>query len=158
MHLPNALWAYRESPKSATCFSSISLVYGTEVVSPAEIMTPSLKVMQMREKEKEGEVFAAERFKDLEELDEKREEAQERSRRYKQKMTETYGRMTKERVFAEGQLVLKVADYVRRGLAGPSKFAPKWEEPLVIREAHQSGYYRLTQMDGRDLMDPINGK
>ena len=29
---------------------------------------------------------------------------------------------------------------------------------LVIREAHQSGYYRLTQMDDRDLMDPINGK
>ena len=31
-------------------------------MSPAKIMTPSLRVMQMREKEKEGEVFAAERF------------------------------------------------------------------------------------------------
>ena len=58
-------------------------------------------------------------------------------------MTEAYGRMTKERVFAEGQLMLKVVDYVRRGIAGPSKFAPKWEGPLVIREAHPSGYYRL---------------
>ena len=105
--------------------SPFSLVYGTEVVSPAEIMTPSLRVMQMQEKEKEGEVFAAERFENLEEFDEKREEAQERSRRYRQKMIEAYGRMTKERVFAEGQLVLKVADYVRRGLTGPSKFAPK---------------------------------
>ena len=28
----------------------------------------------------------------------------------------------------------------------------------MIRETHQSGYYCLTQMDGRDLMDPINGK
>ena len=59
--------------------------------------------------------------------------------------------------------MLKVADYVRRGLVGPSKFAPskfapKWEGPLVIREAHQSGYYHLTQMDGRNLMDPISGK
>ena len=79
----------------------------------------------MREKEKEGEVFVAERFEDLKELDEKREKAQERSRRYRQKMTEAYGRMTKEKVFVEGQLVLKVADYVRRGLARPSKFAPK---------------------------------
>ena len=67
----------------------------------------------------------AERFEDLEELDEKREKAQERNRRYRQKMTENYGRMTKERVLAEGQLVLKVANYVRRGLVGPSKFAPK---------------------------------
>ena len=68
------------------------------------------------------------------------------------------GMITKERVFVKGQLVLKVADYIKRGMAGPSKFAPKWDGPLTIREAHQSGYYCLTQMDGRDLMDPINGK
>ena len=73
-------------------------------------------------------------------------------------MTEAYGRMTKERVFMKGQLVLKVADYVRRGLVGPSKFAPKWKGPLMIRETHPSRYYRLAQMDGKDLMDPINGK
>ena len=76
-------------------------------------MTPSLRVMQMQEKEKEGEFFAVERCEDLEGLDEKREKAQERSHRYRQKMTETYGRMTKERVFVEGQLVLKVADSIR---------------------------------------------
>ena len=51
-------------------------------------------------------------------------------------MTEAYGRMTRDRVFAEGQLVLKVVDYVKRGMAGPSKFVPKWEGPFVIREAH----------------------
>ena len=102
MHLPDALWANRKSPKSATGFSPFSLVYGTEVVSLAKIMTPSLKVMQMWEKEKEGEIFVAERFEDLEELDEKRVEAQERSRRYRQKITKAYSRMTKERVFAEG--------------------------------------------------------
>ena len=47
VHLPDALWAYRNLPKSATSFSPFSLVYGTEVVSPAEIITPSLRVMQM---------------------------------------------------------------------------------------------------------------
>ena len=127
MHLPNALWAYRNSPKSATGFSPFSLVYGTEVVSPIKIITPSLRVMQMQEKEKEKEVFAAVRCEYLEGLDEKKEKAQEHSRRYRQQMTEAYSRMTKEKVFAEGQLVLKVADYVRRRMAGPSKFAPKWE-------------------------------
>ena len=54
MHLPDALWAYRNSPNSATGFSPFSLVYGTEEVSPVEIITPSLQ-----EKEKEEEVFAA---------------------------------------------------------------------------------------------------
>ena len=38
----------------------------------------------------------------------------------------------------KGQLVLKVADYVRRGMVGPFKFAPKWGGPFVIREAYQS--------------------
>ena len=142
-HLLDALWAYRKSPKFATGFSQFSLVYGTEVVNPAKVMTPSLRVMQMQEKEKEGEAFTVKRCENLEGLDERREEAQKRSHRYRQKMTEAYGRMTKERVFVEGQLVLKVADYVRRDMARPSKFAPKWEGPLVIRETHPSGYYRL---------------
>ena len=75
VHLPDALWAYINSPKSATSFSPFSLVYGTEVVSPAEIITPSLRVMQMQEKEKEEEVFVVERCEDLEGLDEKREKA-----------------------------------------------------------------------------------
>ena len=52
-------------------------------------MIPSLRVMQTRrkEKEKENEVFMVERCKDLEGLDEKREEGQEHSRGYKQRMT-----------------------------------------------------------------------
>ena len=139
MHLPDAFWAYRNSPKSATEFSPFSLIYGTEVMSSVEVMTLSLRVMQMREKKKEKEVFVAKRYEDLEGLDERREKAQERSRRYRQRMIEACGRMTKERVFVEGQLVLKVADYVGRGMAGPSKFAPKWEGPFVVREAHPSG-------------------
>ena len=52
MHLLNVFWTYRKSPKSATSFSPFSLVYETKVVSPTEIMTLSLKVMQMREKKK----------------------------------------------------------------------------------------------------------
>ena len=52
-------------------------------MSPAEVMTPSLRVMQMQKKEKEKEVFVAERCEDLEGLDERREKAQERSHRYR---------------------------------------------------------------------------
>ena len=95
MHLLDTLWAYRSLPKFATGFSPFSLVYETEVMSPAEVMMPSLRVMQARKKEKKKGVFTAERCKDLEGLDEKREKAQKRSRRYRQKMTEAYARTTK---------------------------------------------------------------
>ena len=46
MHLPDALWAYQSSPESAMRFSLVSLVYEMEVMSPVEVMTPSLRVMQ----------------------------------------------------------------------------------------------------------------
>ena len=45
MHLPNAFWAYRNLSKLATWFSPFSLVYRTEIMSPSEVMTPSLKVI-----------------------------------------------------------------------------------------------------------------
>ena len=57
------------------------------MVSLVEEMIPFLRVMQTRKKEKENEVFTVERCKDLEGLDEKRGEALECSRRYKQRMT-----------------------------------------------------------------------
>ena len=110
----------------------------------------------MQKKEKEKEVFMAERCEDLEGLDERKEEAQECSRRYRQKITEAYGKTIKERIFTEGQLVLRTIDHVRRGLVGLSKFSPKWERAFVVREANASGHYRLAQMDRRDLVDPIN--
>ena len=121
-------------------------------------MIPSLRVMQAQKKEKEKEVFVAERCEDLEGLDKKRKEAQKCGHKHKQKMIETYGGMTKERVFVEGELVLKTTDHVRRSMARPSKFSPKWKRPFVVREAHASGYYRLDQMNGKDLVDPIIGK
>ena len=100
-HLTSTLQAYRNSPKPTTGFTSFSLVYETEVMNPTEVMTPSLKVMQVQKKEKEKEVFAVERCEDLEGLDEKMEEAQESSRKYKKRMTEAYGMMTRESVFSK---------------------------------------------------------
>ena len=59
MHLPDTIWAYQSLPKSTTGFSPFSLVYETEVMSPAEVMTPSLRVLQAQKKEKEKGVFTA---------------------------------------------------------------------------------------------------
>ena len=69
-----------------------------------------------------------------------------------------YGQIVHPRALTKGQLVLKVAKHVRKNVPGPSKFAPKWEGPYIIRQAHDSGYYYLTKEDGTILTDPINGK
>jgi hypothetical protein len=55
-------------------------------------------------------------------------------------------------------MVLRAVDHVRRGLPSPSKSAPNWEGPYLIRETYDSGYYKLATADGTTLADPINGK
>uniref|UniRef100_A0A2N9HSJ2 Integrase catalytic domain-containing protein n=1 Tax=Fagus sylvatica TaxID=28930 RepID=A0A2N9HSJ2_FAGSY len=83
---------------------------------------------------------------------------QVRSLRYHQKLADAYEKTLQTRIFAKGQMVLKTVDHVRRGLPSPSKFAPNWEGPYLIREAYDSGYYKLSTADGTTLVDPINGK
>ena len=73
-------------------------------------------------------------------------------------MTKAYAQAVHPRVFTEGQLVLRMAEHVRRNLPGPSKFTPKWEGPYIINVAHESGYYYLAKEDGTVLTEPINGK
>ena len=73
-------------------------------------------------------------------------------------MAKTYARTVHPRAFIEGQLVLRTTKHVKMNLPGPSKFAPKWEGPYIIREAHDSSYYYLMKEDGSFLTDPINGK
>uniref|UniRef100_A0A2N9JB12 RNA-directed DNA polymerase n=1 Tax=Fagus sylvatica TaxID=28930 RepID=A0A2N9JB12_FAGSY len=111
-----------------------------------------------QELEADVEMCAEARVADLESLDEARELALARSLRYHQKLANAYGKTVHTRIFSQGQMVLKTADHVRRGLPSPSKFTPNWEGPYVIREAHDSGYYRLSKADGTILADPINGK
>uniref|UniRef100_A0A2N9IFC4 Integrase catalytic domain-containing protein n=1 Tax=Fagus sylvatica TaxID=28930 RepID=A0A2N9IFC4_FAGSY len=157
-HLADVLWAYRGSPKTATGFTPFSLVYGTDVISPPELLVPSPRIIQGTELEADVEMCAEARVADLESLDEARELALARSLRYHQRLASAYGKTVHIRIFSQGQMVLKTADHVRRGLPSPSKFTPNWEGPYVIREAHDSGYYRLSKADGTILADPINGK
>ena len=73
-------------------------------------------------------------------------------------MANAYNKVMKARTFVNGQMVLKVANHVRRNLSTPSKFAPNWVGPYLVREANESGYYRVTTTDGEVLTEPVNGK
>uniref|UniRef100_A0A2N9HZY5 Uncharacterized protein n=1 Tax=Fagus sylvatica TaxID=28930 RepID=A0A2N9HZY5_FAGSY len=157
-HLADVLWAYRSSPKTAIGFTPFSLVYGTDTISPTELVMPSPRVMQGSELEVDANMCAEARMADLEGLGEARDLAKAKSQRNYQKMANVYSKALRVRIFAEGQMVLKAAEFVRRNLPSPSKFSPNWDGPYIIREAHGSGYYRLSKSDGTTLADPINGK
>ena len=157
-HLVDVLWAYWSSSKTATGFTLFSLVYGTDTISPTELVVPSPRVMQGSELEVEANMCAEVRTTDLEGLDEVRDLAKVRSQRNYQKMANVYSKALRVQIFVEEQMILKAAEFVRRNLPSPSKFSPNWDGPYIIREAYGSDYYRLSKFDGTTLADPINGK
>ena len=134
------------------------MVYGTEAIAPVEITIPTPHVIQETENDVDTSMCEELRTCDLEALEEARNQALEKTRRYHLKMVGAYGKIVKERIFATGQLVLKAADYVRKGLPSPFKFVSNWKGPYVIHEAHATGYYKLAKADRTVLMDPVNGK
>ena len=157
-HLADVLWACRSSIKTATRFLPFSLIYGTEVISPVELVIPTPRVVLEDSQEETEDANNKRRLADLERVEEERELAKKRSQRYQQRITRAYAQVVRPRTFTEGQLVLRMAEHVMRNLPGPSKFAPKWEGPYIIRTAYESGYYYLTKEDGIVLIEPINGK
>ena len=71
-HLLETLWAYRSSTKTATSFSPFSLVYGTEAISPIELLVPTPRVIHGQEIEMSAVTCAECRVPDFETLEEVR--------------------------------------------------------------------------------------
>ncbi|XP_062021384.1 uncharacterized protein LOC133737941 [Rosa rugosa] len=157
-HLPDALWAYRTSPRTATGFSPYSLVYGSEAISPVELAVPTARVLTVNDTEWDAKSCSDWRLIDLEAADEQRQQAEEKMAAYHKRVTQAYNRTVKKRNFKEGDLVLRMVDWVRKQVSGPSKFAPQWEGPFIIKESHSSGYYVLASIIDGIPTSPINGK
>ena len=104
-------------------------------------MVPTARTLQGQELETDVNMCAETRMVDLETMDETRDITRERVRRYRQQMSSMYKQNVHERIFVEGQLILRVA-----------------EGPYIMKEAHGSGYYRLCSMDEFVITEPINGK
>ena len=157
-HLTDVLWACRSSLKIATGFSPFFLIYGTEAISLIELVIPTPRVVLEGIQDDTDSINIEGRLADLEGLEEEREVARRRSQRYQQRMAKAYGQIELPRTFIEGQLVLRATEHVRKNALRPSKFAPKWEGPYIIRETHDNGYYYLVKEDETALVDPINRK
>ena len=87
---------------------------------------------QGSELEEDANICGEARMADLEGLDEARELAKVRSQRNYQKMVNVYSKALRVRVFVEGQMVLKAAEFVRRSLPSPSKFSPNGDGPYIV--------------------------
>uniref|UniRef100_A0A2N9ERH4 Uncharacterized protein n=1 Tax=Fagus sylvatica TaxID=28930 RepID=A0A2N9ERH4_FAGSY len=88
-------------------------------------------------------------------IDEVREQAMGRMKRYQEKMTRHHNAKVKARRFEIGDLVLrKVTPATKDPTQG--KLGPNWEGPYRVIEIHRRGTYHLENMDGGRLPHPWN--
>ncbi|KAL0299016.1 UNVERIFIED_CONTAM: hypothetical protein Sradi_6561400 [Sesamum radiatum] len=149
-----ALWAYRTTVRTPTQATPYALVYGVEAVLPLEQQIPSLRIaIQEGLTEEEN---AQIRLEELEALDEKRLEAQQRLEFTK---PDCLGRSIKSAsAFFSGWRFSSCSErpIITTHRTG-NKFLPKWDGPYVVKEAYTNGAYKLVAEDGLRI-GPINGK
>ena len=69
-------------------------------------------------------------------------------------MMRAYNKKVRPREFHEGDLVLKKILPLQKDFRG--KWMPNWEGPYVVKEAFSGGALILSEMDGKNLPNPVN--
>ena len=122
-YLPEVLWAYRTTRKSATQETPFALAFSTEAVAPVEIGLKSLRI-ELASLEQNEEALRL----NLDLLDEKREQVLQCTEDYQRKTTRYYDQKVKPRSYRPGDLVLKKLLPARKNPTH-GKLGPNWEGP-----------------------------
>ena len=131
-YLPEVLWAYRTTQKSATRETPFALAFGTEAVAPVEVGIKSPRI-EFSSMEHNDETLRL----NLELLDEKHEQVLRRTKEYQRKTARYYNQKVKPRSYMPGDLVLKKLLPARKNPAH-GKLGPNWEGPYIISRVRSS--------------------
>ena len=144
-YLPEVLWGYRTTLKSATQETPLSLAFGIEAVAPIEVGVRSSRI-EFTSTEHNEEALRL----NLDLLEEKREQVLKFDEDYHRKTTRYYGRRVKPRSYKPGDLVLKKLMLARKDPTH-GKLGPNWEGPYIISRVVRSGNYELQTEEGKTL-------
>ena len=144
-YLPDVLWAYRSTHKSATQETPVALAFGTEAVAPVEIglKSPRIELASVEHNEEALHL-------NLDLLDEKRKQVLKRIEDYQRKMARYYDRKVKPRSYKPGNLVLKKLLSTRKDPTR-GKLGPNWEGPYIVSRVVRPGNYEL-QTEERKIL------
>ncbi|XP_075077088.1 uncharacterized protein LOC142163843 [Nicotiana tabacum] len=126
-----------------------------KIVLPLEQQIPSLRITIQ-----EGLTFeenAQLRLAELEALDEKRLEAQQKLECYQAGLARAFNKKVRPRSFQVGDLVPAVRRPIILNKRIGDKFTSKWDGPYVVKEAYSSGAYKIIDKNGLRV-GPINEK
>ena len=149
-----ALWENRITSKRATGKSPYELVYGRAAVFPLKLALPVARFMQENQEEPDDMIR---RINQLVELEQTRNQVNERLIEYQEKMKDIFDRHAKDRNFQVGDLVLRWD--VRRAEKGKhATFDPLWFGPFKIVNLGRNNTFMLENLQGDMLDAPVNGK
>ena len=151
-YLPEVLWAYRTTQKSATRETPFALAFGTEAVAPVEVGIKSPRI-ELALVEHNDEALRL----NLELLDEKHEQVLRRTEDYQRKTARYYNKKVKPMSYMPGDLVLKKLLPARKNLAH-GKLGPNWEGPYIISRVVRPGNYELQTEEGKVLQHTWNAE
>ncbi|XP_074299136.1 uncharacterized protein LOC141630170 [Silene latifolia] len=97
------------------------------------------------------------RLAELEALDEKRLEAQQKLQCYQARLSRAFNKKVRPRSFQVGDIVLSVRRPIITSHKPVGKFTSKWDGPYVVQEVYMNGAYKIVDEDGVRI-GPINGK
>ena len=139
------LWAYRTTPRSSIGETPFHLTYGSEVVLPLEVGTPSHRVANYNDQANSPGLR-----ENLDLIDEVREAARVKLVEYQRRMARYYNSQVRPRVFFPRDLVLRKAK-ASRPVEASGKLAPNWEGPYKVESSLGHGAYRLKTLSGNSL-------
>ena len=151
-YLPEVLWAYRTTQKSATQETPFALAFGTEAVAPVEVGLKSPRI-ELATVEHNDEALRL----NLDLLDEKREQVLRRTEDYQRKTARYYNQKVKPRSYTSGDLVLKKLMPARKN-PSHGKLGPNWEGPYIISRVVRPGNYELQTKEGKTLQHAWNAE
>ena len=123
-----------------------------EAVLPIEVEIPSLRIL-METKLDEAE-WVRTRFDQLNLIEGKRLNAICHGQLYQKRLKKAFERKVHPREFQVGDLVLKKILPTHKDRLG--KWTPNYEGPYIVKKAFSRGALILTNMDGKDLSNPVN--
>jgi hypothetical protein len=149
-----SLWEDRVTTKRSIGTTPFQLVYGTEVVFPAQLALPVEKFLQDQEGEPDDMIR---RMHQLVEVQQTREQLFDKAQSHQQKIKEVFDKKVKKEYFHLGDLVLKW-DAQRKDKGKHGKFEALWVGPFKISEVLQNNTFKLQNLEDVEIPGgPVNG-
>ena len=151
-YLPEVLWAYRTTCKSATQETPFALAFGIEAVAPVEVGVKSPRI-EFANIESNEEALRL----NLDLLEEKHEQALKHAEEYHKKIARYYDRRVKPISYKPGDLVLKKLMPARKNPTH-GKLGSNWEGPYIIACVVRPSNYELQMEEGKTLPHSWNAE